>query len=157
MRYLTTIVLASLVFFSHLESGELRAAEALRVLQGDGITLRVLKLSEDETEASGILLRSDGSYPFVARLVSDDNAAVYKGQFRVGKEEKQFTTTVREGDPDIIFSLAGRQYHLRELAPVTDEEEEQTSAPGELEGDSAEPPPAAEAREQDLRPNRRTR
>lgn len=145
MRYLTTIVLASLVFFSHLESGELRAAEALRVLQGDGITLRVLKLSEDETEASGILLRSDGSYPFVARLVSDDNAAVYKGQFRVGKEEKQFTTTVREGDPDIIFSLAGRQYHLRELAPVTDEEEEQTSAPGELEGDSAEPPPAAES------------
>lgn len=144
MPYLSTILLASLLILFHGSHGKAEAAGALRVLQGDGITLRVLALSEDETRASGILLRSDGSYPFTARLISDDDAAAYQGRFRVGTQEQQFTTTFLEGGHNIILSMAGRHYRLREMAPGADEEEDQTSPPGDLERDTAQPPPPAD-------------
>lgn len=124
MRYVPTIFLASLLLLSTARAGWLQAATASRVLQGDGIALRVLALSEDETQASGILVRSDGSYPFTARLISDDDAAVYEGRVRIGNQEQEFTTTMRDGDPNIVF-------------------EEQSTPP--VERESVQPPPPADS------------
>lgn len=84
MRDFPTIFLASLLLLFHVWGEELHAAGALRVLQGDGITLRVLALSDDETRASGELIQTGESYAFTARLISDEKTAVIEGGFGWG-------------------------------------------------------------------------
>lgn len=109
------------------------AATPLHVFEGDGVTLRVFAISDDEESVTGDVTSRNVTYPFTARLSSDGDVALYRGTFRDGDQAVPFSATQREGEDLVTFVLRGRQFRLREVSPT----------PAPPTGPPASPPPPA--------------
>lgn len=93
------------------------AAPAILTLAGDGVTVRVLTISDDQTHLSGDLTLDGTTYPFTARIGLDANdSEVVQGSFRAGSQDVPFSTVQDESD-NTVLTLRGRQYRLKEVPP----------------------------------------
>lgn len=90
------------------------AAQPLFVYEGDGLTVRVTTISEEDATVGGELVRGGKAYPFTGELSIDNGAEVVTGSYSDGTKKYPFTTTQREGDTTLILSTGGKQYRLSE-------------------------------------------
>lgn len=108
MRAFFGLVLATAAFAA-------LAATPLHVFEGDGVTLRVFTISDDEESVTGDVTNRNVTFPFTARLAVDGEVAVYRGAFRDGSRQIPFSATQREGNDLLTFVMEGRPYRLREV------------------------------------------
>jgi len=86
------------------------AQTPLLVLEGDGLTIHVLGISEDETSVSGVLMRGTATFPFTGKMSSDGSVETVRGTFKAGDESFDFTSTQREDDDFVIFNTGNKNY-----------------------------------------------
>lgn len=93
------------------------AAPAILTLSGDGLTVRVRTISDDQANLTGDLTVDGKTYPFTARFGLDENdSEVVQGSFRAGSESVPFSTA-QDDDDNTILTLRGRKYRLQEVPP----------------------------------------
>lgn len=113
MRYFCVAVLVAA-----LSASLANAAEPVMVFEGDGLTIVVTSVSEDEMTLSGELVRGNDRWPFTGRSTGDGEISTVKGTFRVGNQSFPFTATHTESTGTIKFVTDGAVYNLREKGPA---------------------------------------
>lgn len=108
MRYLCAVVLALTLL------APIAMAEPVMEFEGDGLTIRVTSISDDETTLSGELIRGNDRWPFTGRSTGDGDVSTVKGTFQVGKESYPFTATHIESTKTIKFVTDGATYNMKE-------------------------------------------
>ena len=111
-RLLTFLVTAFLVLAAR-SSLALAADAPVLVLRGDGLTVRVLTISEDETRVTGQLILDGTTYPFTGRISSEGAVETVMGTFRAGADAFDFTSTQRAGEELVTLTTGGTKYRLR--------------------------------------------
>lgn len=105
------------VLVSAMVLGPLAAAPLFQ-FEGDGLTIRVLAVSGDETKVTGELDRGGVAHPFTGAISSDGEVETVTGTYRDGDKSIGFTSRQTEDEETLVFKSGGKIYRLREVEPV---------------------------------------
>lgn len=80
--------------------------------------IRVMSVSDDETEVAGQLTRNGRTHPFTGKVMDDDEVERVKGSFIVDGREVGFVSSQDEDDDFLTFRSEGKTVRLLEVAPT---------------------------------------
>ncbi len=136
-----TIALTIALSLTAASRGEDPPAQPM-IYAGDGLTVVILKMSEDTGEMSGEIRRDKAVYPFSAKMDDKDDEVV-RGNFYVDGKPFAFSAREDANSEAMIFVTGAKRYKLLPVVPqqpAQPGQQPQAPQPGNPLNQPAQPP-----------------